>query len=61
MTLAQKLFDQGYTIQGLIKTFKKFYGRYVDDVSRYDASVTKIMSDAIPYFDIYHLFSHLTL
>ena len=49
--LAQKLVRQGFSESRLVKSFKKFYGRYGDVVSKYDLSVSQMMSDSIPNFD----------
>lgn len=58
--LASKLFSQGYTISGLIRAFKKFYGRHLDDDSIYDTSVSQMMRDSIPYYDLFTEFSFFT-
>lgn len=48
-TTISQLFVQGCSIQGLSKAFKCFYGSHVDDISKFYATVTKKMPDAIPY------------
>ena len=50
-SLASKLVSQGYLPKRLVRTFKKFYGRYEDIVAKYDKSVTQMISDSIPDFD----------
>ena len=49
--LASKLVRQGFSEGRLVRSFKKFYGRYGDVISKYDKSVTQMMSDSIPDFD----------
>jgi hypothetical protein len=57
--LATKLFNQGYTIPGMVKSFQKFYGRHTEEFSKYDTSLMNMMRDAIPYYDLYKEFSQL--
>ena len=49
--LASKLVIQGFSESRLVRSFKKFYGRYGDVISKYDKSVTQMMRDSIPDFD----------
>ena len=51
-SLAIKLMRQGFSENRLVRSFKKFYGKYGDVVSKYDKSVTQMMRDSIPGFDI---------
>ena len=50
-SLACKLVRQGFSESRLARSFKKFYGKYRDMVSKYDTSVTQMMRDSIPNFD----------
>ena len=50
-SLALKLVRQGFSESRLARSFKKFYGRYGNMVSKYDTSVTQMMRDSIPNFD----------
>ena len=47
--LASRLVLQGYSPIRLMATFKKFYARYETLISKYNQSVTRMMSDSIPY------------
>ena len=49
--LAVKLVRQGFSRIRLVKSFKKFYGKYGDVVSKYDTSVAQMLSDSIPDYD----------
>ena len=57
--IAVKLLNQGYTIQGLEKSFNKFYGRHADDLTKYDTSRISMIRDAIPFLDLYTEFHNL--
>ena len=50
--LASKLVRQGYSENRLIRSFKKFYGRYGDIVNKYKTSVTQMLNDSIPNYDL---------
>ena len=50
--LAFKLVRQGFSVGRLASSFKKFYGRYRSMVSKYDTTVTQMMCDSIPNFDL---------
>ena len=47
--LASRLVLQGYSPVRLMTTFKKFYARYETLISKYGHSVTRMMSDSIPF------------
>ena len=49
--LASTLARKGFSESRSVRSFKNFYGRYRDVVSKYDKSVTQMMSDSIPDFD----------
>ena len=57
--LASKLFNQGFTVTGLIRSFNKFYGRQSEVITKYDTSLVTMMRDAIPYYDLFMEFSCL--
>lgn len=57
--LTIKLFNQGFTVTGLIRSFKKFYGRHSEEFTNYDTSLITMMRDAIPYYDLFVEFSFL--
>ena len=57
--LAVKLLNQGYTLQGLEKSFNKLYGRHADDITKYDTSRINMIRDALPYLDLYTEFHNL--
>ena len=58
-SLAVKLFSQGFTVHGLARSFKKFYGRHSEEFTKYDMSLINTMRDAIPYYDLFGEFSEL--
>ena len=43
--LSEKLMKQGYLQSRLVQTIKKFYGRHLDLVSKYDVSVSALTTD----------------
>ena len=45
--LVKRLLSQGYTVNGLSNTFKKFYGRHTDLVGQYKKNVCQMFPDSI--------------
>ena len=45
--LATRLLSQGYKINRLSNTFKKFYGRHTDLVGQYKKNVCQMFADSI--------------
>ena len=46
--LVDRLLSQGYKALRLEKSFKKFYGRYLDLIEKYRRSVNAMVSDSFP-------------
>ena len=46
-TLVTSLLSQGYKVNRLSKTFKKFYGRHTDLVGKYKKNVCQMFADPI--------------
>ena len=40
--------DQGYEVKRLRNSFKKFYGRYLDLIGKYQQSVKDMVVDSFP-------------
>ena len=47
--LASRLVSQGYSTVRLMSTFKKFYARYENLISKYNHPVSVMISDSIPF------------
>ena len=45
--------SQGYEVNRLSNTFKKFYGRHTDLVGQYKKSVCQMFADSISWNDFY--------
>ena len=45
--LVQRLLSQGYKVNRLSNTFKKFYGRHTDLVGQYKKNVCQMFADSI--------------
>ena len=45
--LVKRLLSQGYKVNGLSNTFKKFYGRHTDLVGQYKKNVCQMFADSI--------------
>ena len=49
MTLdVDRLLSQGYEVKCLRNSFKKFYGRYLDLIGKYQRSVKDMVADLFP-------------
>ena len=48
-----KLLSQGYKINRLSNTFKKFYGRHTDLVGQYKKNVFEMFADCTSYIDFF--------
>ena len=46
--LVDRLLSQGYEVKGLRNSFKKFYGRYLDLIGKYQKSVKDMMAASFP-------------
>ena len=57
--LARKLFCQGYTVPGLMRSFKKFFGRHSEEITKYETSLHHMMRDSIPFYDLFMEFTDL--
>ena len=42
-----RLLSQGYKVNGLSNTFKKFYGKHTDLVGQYKKNVCQMFADSI--------------
>ena len=51
--LVTRLLSQGYKVNHLSNTFKKFYGRHTDLVGQYKKNVCQMFSDSISWNDFY--------
>ena len=51
-----RLLSQGYKINRLPNTFKKFYGRHADLVGQYKKNVRQMFADCASYNDFMYLF-----
>ena len=49
----RRLLSQGYKVNRLSNTFKKFYGRHTDLVGQYKKSVCQMFADSISWNDFY--------
>ena len=45
--LVKRLLSQGYKVNRLSNTFKKFYGRHTDLVGQYNKNVCQMFADSI--------------
>ena len=50
-----RLLSQGYKVNRLSSTFKKFYGRHTDLVGRYKKNVCEMFADSISQNDFHFL------
>ena len=48
--------SQGYKINHLSNTFKKFYGRHTDLVGKYKKSICQMFADSISLNDFYFFY-----
>ena len=51
--LVTRLLSQGYKVNRLSNTFKKFYGRHTDLVGQYKKNVCQMFADSISWNDFY--------
>ena len=49
--LVKRLLSQGYKVNRLSNTFKKFYGRHIDLVGQYKKNVCQMFADSISWND----------
>ena len=54
--LVKRLLSQGYKVNRLSNTFKKFYGRHTDLVGQYKKNVCQMFADSISWNDFLFLF-----
>ena len=45
--LASKLLKQGYLMEHLKSSFKKFYGRYGELIQQYEVSISRMFNDIL--------------
>ena len=57
--LAKRLFDQGFSVRRLIRTFYKFMGRYPDLFNKFDKSQEAMVCDSIPMAQLYFTFPQI--
>ena len=54
--LVKRLLSQGYKVNRLSNTFKKFYGRHTDLVGQYKKNVCQMFADSISWNDLIFYF-----
>ena len=61
--LSSKLLKQGYLVERLKSSFRKFYGRYGDLIQEYEVSLSRMLTDTamliseLTRFDCFYIFS----
>ena len=49
MRLSSKLLKQGYLVERLKSSFRKFYGRYGDLIPQYEVSLSRVLNDILTH------------
>ena len=57
--LAEILFNQGFSVRKLMRTFYKFMGRYPELASKFNKSPSSVICDSVLMAQLYHTFSQL--
>ena len=60
-TLAERLFNQGFSARKLIRTLYKFMSRYPELVSKFNKSPSPMICAGVLMAQLYHTFPQLTL
>ena len=57
--LTERLFNQGFSVRKLMRTFYKFIGRYPELASKSNKSLSSLMCNSAPIAQLYHTFPQL--
>ena len=57
--LAGRLFNQGFSVRKLMRTFYKFMGRYPELASEFNNGLSLMICDSVPIAQLYHFFPQL--